>query len=111
VGHLTTARADELHEASHIVQCSLRSKPAYLRERLPTDRTCALKVALLGVGAGEDGVTLDASPQVRGMAELDGLDRELLSLTGAIEVAEATCKVPCEPALIEVDPGRVFPRA
>jgi hypothetical protein len=71
VGHLTTARVDELNEASHIVQRSLGSKPAYLRKRLATDRTCLIKVALLGVGAGKDGVTLDASPKVRGMAELD----------------------------------------
>jgi hypothetical protein len=71
---------------------------------LPTDRACLLKVALLGVGAGKDGVTLDASPQVRGMAELDRPERELLSLSRAIEVAEATRKVPGERALVELDP-------
>jgi hypothetical protein len=60
---------------------------------LPTDRAGSLKVALLGVGAGENGVALDASPQMRGSAELDRSDGELLGLSRAIEVAEGAREV------------------
>jgi hypothetical protein len=77
---------------------------------LPTDRTCALKVALLGAGAAKDGVALHARPQMGRVTELDRLDREPLSLTWAIEVTEGACQVPREPALIEIDPRRIFPR-
>jgi hypothetical protein len=56
------------------------------------------------VGAGKHGVTLETSPQVGGMAELDRPGRELLSLTRAIQVAEATRKVPGVRALVKLDP-------
>src|SRR5215211_5040252 len=82
---LAPIRINQLHEASHIVQRARRSKPRHLRKRLPTDRTRALKVALLGVGAGKDGVALHACAQVRWVAELDRPDREPLSLTGTIQ--------------------------
>jgi hypothetical protein len=76
---LATFRADELHETSHIVQRSRRSKPWHLRKHEPTDRTCALKVALLGVGAGKYGVALHASPQVGRAAKLDALLTRLVA--------------------------------
>ena len=107
---LATFRADELHETSHIVPRSRRSKPWHLRKHEPTDRTCALKVALLGVGAGKDGIALHASPQVGRAAKLDRSHTELLSLMRAIQVAEAACQVTREPALIEIDPRRVLRR-
>jgi hypothetical protein len=62
---------------------------------LPTNRTCALKVALLGIGAGKDGVALDPSAQMGGSAELDRPERELLGLAGTIEVAEGAGEVTC----------------
>ena len=88
-------RANDFNETSDIVNRSLGSKPAHLLKHLPTDRACALKVTLLGVGAGQDCVALHTSPQMRGPAELDGPDRELLSLAGAIEVAEGAGEVTC----------------
>ena len=80
---------------SDIIKGSLGAKPSHLFKSLPTHRACALKVALLGVGAGQDGVALDASAQMGGSAELDGPERELLSLAGAIEVAEGAGEVTC----------------
>ena len=71
VGRLASVRANDFNETSDIVNGSLGSKSAHLLKRLPTDRTGALKVALLGMGAGQDGVALDASPEMRGPAELD----------------------------------------
>ena len=99
---------DDFNESSHIVKRSLGSKPRYLRKRFPTNRTCALKVALLGVGAGQDGGALDVSPQMGRPAELDRSDRELLSLAGAVEVTEGAGKVTGQSSLIEVDPRRVL---
>jgi len=99
VRRLATIRADEFNEASHFVQRARRSKPWHLVKRLLTDRTCALKVALLGMGAGKDGVALDASPQVGRAAKLDRPYPELLSLMGPIQVAEAACQVTREPSL------------
>jgi hypothetical protein len=110
LGRLTVVRADELHEMCHIVQRSPRPKPWYLRQRLSTHRTCALQVALLGVGAGKERVALDASPQVGRAAELDRLGRELFSLVGLVEVTEAARQVPGQPSLIEIDPWRVLGR-
>jgi hypothetical protein len=95
VRRLAPIRANDFNETSDIVKGSLGSKPTHLLKRLPTDRTCALKVTLLGVGAGQDGAALDASPQMPGSAELDGPDRELLSLAGAIEVTEGAREVTC----------------
>src|SRR5215207_1851691 len=93
VGRLASVRANDFNETSDIVNGSLGSKSAHLLKRLPTDRTGALKVALLGMGAGQDGVALDASPEMRGSAELDRPDGELFSLAGAIEVAEGAGEV------------------
>jgi hypothetical protein len=92
---LAPIRTNDFNEASDIVKGSLGSKPTHLFKCFATDRACALKVALLGVGASQNGVALDASPQMRGSAELDGPDRELLSLAGAIEVAEGAREVTC----------------
>jgi hypothetical protein len=64
-------RANDFNETSDIIKGSLGPQTAQLLKRLPTDRAGSLEVALLGVGAGEDGVALDASPQVGGSAELD----------------------------------------
>jgi hypothetical protein len=108
VCRLASVRANDVNETSDIVKGSLGSKPTHLYKCLPTDRTGALKVALLGIGAGEDGVTLDASPQMRGSAELDRSDRELLSLAGAIEVAEGAGEVTGQSSLVEVDPRRIL---
>ena len=108
VGRLAPVRTNDFNEASDIVNGSLGPKSAHLFKRLPTDRTGALKVALLGMGAGQDGVALDASPEMRGSAELDGPDRELLSLVGAIEVAEGAGEVAGKSSLIEVDPRGVL---
>jgi hypothetical protein len=47
---------------------------------------------------------------MRGSAELDRPDRELLGLAGAIEVAEGAGEVTGQSSLIEVDPRRVFRR-
>jgi hypothetical protein len=93
VRRLACVRANDFNETSDIVNGSLGPKFAQLLKRLPTDRAGALKVALLGVGAGEDGVTLDASPQMGGSAELDRSDGELLGLSRAIEVAEGAREV------------------
>ena len=93
VGRLAPVHADDFNKASDLVKGSLGAKPTHLFKCLLTDRTCALKVALLGVGAGQDGVALDASPQMGGSAELDRPDGELLSLAGAIEVAKGACEV------------------
>ena len=82
----------------------------HLRKRLLTHRTCTLQIALLGVGAGKDGIALDASPQVGRVAEVDRLGRELFSLAGLVEVAEAARQVPGQPSLIEIDPWRVLRR-
>jgi hypothetical protein len=41
-------------------------------------------------------------------AELDRQDRELLSLAGAIEVAEGAGEVASQSSLIEVDPRRIL---
>jgi hypothetical protein len=68
---LTTAGADKLHKVRHVVQRSLRTKPAHLCKRLATDRAGTLKVTLLGVGAGKNGEALHPSPQVGWVAELD----------------------------------------
>ena len=95
VRRLACVRANDFNETSDIVKGSLGPKTAQLLERLPTDRAGSLKVALLGVGAGQDGVALDASPQMRGSAELDRPDGELLSLAGTIEVAEGAREVTC----------------
>ena len=95
VRRLACVGADDFYEASDIVKGSLGSKPAHLFKCLSTYRACALKVALLGVCAGEDGVALDASPQMGWSAELDRPDGELLSLAGAIEVAEGAGEVTC----------------
>ena len=108
VGRLAPVHADDFNEASDLVNSSLGPKPTHLFKRLPTNRTCALKVALLGVGAGQDGVALDTSPQMGWSAELDRQDRELLSLAGAIEVAEGAGEVTGQSSLIEVDPRRVL---
>ena len=62
------------------------------------------------MGAGKDGIALDASPQVGRAAQLDRLGRELFSLPGLIEVAEAARQVPGQPSLIEIDPWRVLGR-
>jgi hypothetical protein len=105
---LAPVRANDFNEASDIVKGSLGPKPTHLFKCPLTDRTCALKVALLGVGAGQDGVALDTSPQMGRSAELDRQDRELLSLTGAIEVAEAAGEVAGQSSLIEVDPRWVL---
>jgi hypothetical protein len=110
VRRLAVVRADELHDTCHIVQRSPRSKPWHLRKCLPTHRAGALQVALLGVGAGKDGVALDASPQVGRAAELDRLGRERFSLLGLVEVAEAARQVTREPSFIEIDPWRVLGR-
>jgi hypothetical protein len=93
VRRLACVRANDFNETGDIVKGSLGPKPAQLLKRLPTDRAGAIKVALLGVGAGEDGIALDASPQMGGSAELDRPDGELLSLAGAIEVAEGAREV------------------
>ena len=108
VGRVAPVHADDFNEASDIVKGSLGPKPTHLFKCLPTDRACALKVALLGIGAGEDGVALDPRPQMRGSAELDRLERELLGLAGAIEVAEGAGEVAGQSSLIEVDPRRVL---
>jgi hypothetical protein len=105
---LAPVHADDFNEASDIVKGSLGPKPTHLFKCLLTDRTRALKVALLGVGAGQDGVALDTSPQVGWSAELDRPDRELLSLAGAIEVAEGAGEVAGQSSLIEVDPRWVL---
>ena len=110
VCRLAPVRANNVNETSDVVKGSLGSKRTHLFKCHPTDRACALKVALLGVGAGEDGVALDPRPQVRGSAELDRPDRELLSLAGAIEVTEAACEVAGQSSLIEVDPRGIFRR-
>jgi hypothetical protein len=60
------------------------------------------------VGAGQDGVALDASPQVGRAAKLDRLSRELFSLAGLVEVTEAARQVSGKPSLIEIDPWRVL---
>ena len=52
VRRLTPVRSKGFDETSDIVKGSLGSKPTHLFKCLPTDRACALKVALLGVGAG-----------------------------------------------------------
>jgi len=108
VRRLAPIRANDFNKTSNIVKGSPGAKPTDLYKCLPTDRAGALKVALLGVGAGEDGAALDTSPQMRGSAELDGPDRELLSLAGTIEVAEGAGKVAGQSSLIEVDPRRVL---
>ena len=108
IGRLTPVRANDFNEASDIVKGSLGPKPTHLLKRLLTNRTGALKVALLGVGAGQDGVALDTSPQMGRSAELDRQDRELLSLAGAIEVAEGAGEVTSQSSLIEVDPRRIL---
>jgi hypothetical protein len=105
---LAPVHADDFNEASDIVKGSLGSKPTHLCKCLLTDRTCALKVALLGMGAGQDGVALDASPQMGWSTELDRPERELLSLAGAIEVAEGAGEVAGQSSLIEVDPRWVL---
>ena len=107
VGRLAPVHANDFDEASDIVKGSLRPKPTHLLKCSLTDRTRALKVALLGVGAGQDGVALDTSPQMGGSAELDRPECELLSLAGTIEVTEGAGEVTGESSLIEVDPGRV----
>jgi hypothetical protein len=93
VCRVASIHAHDFNEMSDIVKGSLGSKPTHLFKCLPTDCTCAFKVALLGMGAGQDGVALDPRPQMRGSAELDGVDRELLCLAGAIEVAEGAREV------------------
>ncbi len=93
VRRLACVRANDFNETSDIIKGSLGSKTAQLLKRLPTDRARSLKVALLGVGAGEDGVALDSSPQMGGSTVLDRSDGELLGLTGAIEVAEGAREV------------------
>jgi hypothetical protein len=93
VRRLACVRANDFNETSDIIKGSLGPKTAQLLKRLPTHRAGSLKVALLGVGAGEDGIALDASPQMGGPAELDRPDGELLGLTGAIEVAEGAREV------------------
>ena len=93
VRRLACVRANDFNETSDIVKGSLGPKFAQLLKRLPTDRTGALKVALLGIGTGQDGVALDPRPQMRGSAELDRPERELLGLSGAIEVAEGAREV------------------
>jgi hypothetical protein len=108
IRRLAPVRANDFNETSDIVKGSRGSKPAHLLKRSLTDRTCALKVALLGVGAGQDGVALDASPEMRGSAELDRTDRELLGLVRAIEVAEGSREVTGQSSLIEVDPRRIL---
>jgi hypothetical protein len=105
---LAPVHADDFNEASDIVKGSLGPKPTHLLKCLLTDRTRALKVTLLGVGAGQDGVALDTSPQMGWSAELDRPDRELFSLAGAIEVAEGAGEVAGQSSLIEVDPRRVL---
>jgi hypothetical protein len=105
---LTPVHADDFNEASDIVKGSLGLKPTHFFKCLLTDRTRALKVALLSVGAGQDGVALDTSPQMGWSAELDRPDRELLSLAGAIEVAKGAGEVAGQSSLIEVDPRRVL---
>jgi hypothetical protein len=45
-----------------------------------------------------------------GSAELDRSDRELLSLAGAVEVAEGAGEVTGQSSLIEVDPWGIFRR-
>lgn len=93
VRRVACVRANDFNETSDIIKGSLGPKTAQLLKRLPTDRAGSLKVALLGVGAGQDGVALDTSPHMGGSAELDRQDGELLSLAGAIEVAEGAREV------------------
>jgi hypothetical protein len=93
VRRLACFRANDFNETSDIIRGSLGPKTTQLLKRLPADRAGSLKVALLGASAGQDGVALDASPQMGGSAELDRSDGELLSLSGAIEVAEAAREV------------------
>ena len=90
---LACVRANDFNETSDIIKGSLGPKPAQFLKRLPTDSAGTLKVALLGVGAGQDGVALDASSQMGRPAEFDRPHCELLSLAGAIEVAEGACEV------------------
>jgi hypothetical protein len=52
VCRLAPVRANGFDETSDIVKGSLGSEPAHLFKCLLTDRACAFKVALLGVGAG-----------------------------------------------------------
>ena len=93
VRRLACVRANDFNETSDIIKGSLGPQTAQLLKRLPADRAGSLKVALLGASAGEDGVALDASPQMGGSAELDRSDGELLGLCGAIEVAEGAREV------------------
>jgi hypothetical protein len=59
---LAPVHADDFNEPSYIVKGSLGPKLTHLFECLLTDCTRAFKVALLDVGAGQDGVALDTSP-------------------------------------------------
>jgi hypothetical protein len=52
VCRLAPVRANDLNETSDIVKGSFGSKPTHRFKCSPTDRACALKVALLGIGAG-----------------------------------------------------------
>ena len=108
VGRVAPVRANDFNETSDIVKGSLGSKPTHRFKCLPINRAGAVQVALLGVGAGEDGVALDPRPQMSRPAELDRPDRELLSLARAIEVPEGACQVTGQSSLIEVDPRRVL---
>jgi hypothetical protein len=108
VCRLALVRANDVNKTSDIVKGSFGSKPTHRFKCLPTHRACTLEVALLGISAGEDGVALDPRPQMRGLAELDRLDRELLGLMWAIEVAEGAGEVTGQSSLIEVDPRGIF---
>ena len=94
---LAPARANDFNEASNLVKGSPGPKPTHLFKCLLTDRTRALKVALLGVGAGQDGVALDTSPQMGRSAELDRQDRELLSLAGRLRSRKERARWPVSP--------------
>ncbi len=95
---------------SHVIQRSCRTEPSRLLKDPAANGAGALEIALLDVCGGEDGVALHARAEVPGMAHVDRACREPLGLAGAVEVTERSREMAGQPALVEVDPGRVFRR-
>jgi hypothetical protein len=94
----------------YVVQGSCRTQPTRLLKYPAADRAGALKITLLDVRGSEDGVALHARAEVPWLADVDRAYCELLGLARAVEVPEGPREVAGKPALIEVDPGRVFRR-